>query len=198
MSDELIFVRKLPFSAILIQGQLIQVRHQPVKTKSDLFACSLSDKRIWLPIRDPNSSKKIIIVLSAYSPNVCYMAEPLTTHSDYVAQTTMDRTLRSRCFRNGGHWRSHRTPLGPMFQESMFAYPRFPCCILMECIPVGDDFLSILLSLSFPNKLLLHHLLLLDVYAWLSPNQYHQKIWWVMMKYPLKQMDLWNQKQLVA
>ena len=86
MSDELIFVRKLPFSAILIQGQLIQVRHQPVKTKSDLFACSLSDKRIWLPIRDPNSSKKIIIVLSAYSPNVCYMAEPLTTHSDYVAQ----------------------------------------------------------------------------------------------------------------
>ena len=51
-------MRKLPFSAIPIQGQLIQVHHQPVKTKSDLFACSLSDKQIWLHMRDPNSSKR--------------------------------------------------------------------------------------------------------------------------------------------
>ena len=58
VSDELIFVRKLPFTAIPLQGHLIQVRHQPMKSKSDLFSCSLSDKRIWLRIRDPNSSKR--------------------------------------------------------------------------------------------------------------------------------------------
>ena len=58
VSDDLIFVRKPPFTAIPIQGHLIQVRHQPVTNKSDLFACSLSDKRVWLRIRDPNSSKR--------------------------------------------------------------------------------------------------------------------------------------------
>ena len=58
VSDELVFVRKPPFTAIPVQGHLIQVRHQPVTTKSDLFACSLSDKRVWLRIRDPNSSKR--------------------------------------------------------------------------------------------------------------------------------------------
>ena len=51
-------MRKPPFTAIPIQGHLIQVRHQPVTNKSDLFACSLSDKRVWLRIRDPNSSKR--------------------------------------------------------------------------------------------------------------------------------------------
>ena len=60
LSDDLRFHRKPPFSAIPLNGHLIQVRHQPVTTKSDLFACSLSDKRIWLRIRDPNSSKRKI------------------------------------------------------------------------------------------------------------------------------------------
>ena len=46
LSDDLRFHRKPPFSAIPLNGHLIQVRHQPVTTKSDLFACSLSDKRI--------------------------------------------------------------------------------------------------------------------------------------------------------
>ena len=58
VSDSLIFFRKPPYSAIPIQGHLIQVRHQPVQTKADLFTCALSDKRIWLRIRDPNSSKR--------------------------------------------------------------------------------------------------------------------------------------------
>ena len=58
LSDSLIFQSKPPFSAIPIHGQLIQVRHQKVSTKADLFACALSDKRIWLRIRDPNSSKR--------------------------------------------------------------------------------------------------------------------------------------------
>ena len=58
ISDDMKFTRKPPFTAIPIHGQLIQVRHQPVTSKADLFACSLSDKRVWLRIRDPNSSKR--------------------------------------------------------------------------------------------------------------------------------------------
>ena len=58
VSDSLIFLRKPPHSAIPIKGHLIQVRHQPVHTKADLFTCALSDKRLWLRIRDPNSSKR--------------------------------------------------------------------------------------------------------------------------------------------
>ena len=58
VSDSLIFTKKPPFSAIPVNGHLIQVRHQPVKTKQDLMTCALSDKRVWLRIRDPNSSKR--------------------------------------------------------------------------------------------------------------------------------------------
>ena len=70
ISDSLIFTRKPPHSAIPINGQLVQVRHQPVKSKSDLFACSLSDKRVWLRIRDPNSAKR---KLSADSTRILKM-----------------------------------------------------------------------------------------------------------------------------
>ena len=58
ISDSLVFVQKPPFSAIPINGHLIQVRHQQVKTKQDLMTCALSDKRVWLRIRDPNSTKR--------------------------------------------------------------------------------------------------------------------------------------------
>ena len=58
ISDSLVFIKKPPFSAIPINGHLIQVRHQQVKTKQDLMTCALSDKRVWLRIRDPNSSKR--------------------------------------------------------------------------------------------------------------------------------------------
>lgn len=70
ISDDLIFTRKPPYSAIPINGQLIQVRHQPVRSKSDLFSCALSDKRVWLRIRDPNSIKR---KLSADSTRILKM-----------------------------------------------------------------------------------------------------------------------------
>ena len=58
VSDSLVFVKQPPFSAIPVNGQLIQVRHQTVQSKSDLLTCALSDKRIWLRVRDPNSIKR--------------------------------------------------------------------------------------------------------------------------------------------
>ena len=58
ISDDLIFTSKPPHTAIPVQGHLVQVRHHAVSTKLDLHNCLLSDKRIWLRIRDPNSSKR--------------------------------------------------------------------------------------------------------------------------------------------
>ena len=58
LSNELVFTSKPHHTAIPINGQLIQVRHHSVSNKLDLQNCLFSDKRIWLRIRDPNSSKR--------------------------------------------------------------------------------------------------------------------------------------------
>ena len=58
ISDDLIFTSKPQHTAIPIQGHLVQVRHHAVSTKLDLQNCLLSDKRIWLRIRNPNSLKR--------------------------------------------------------------------------------------------------------------------------------------------
>ena len=58
ISDDLKFLRVPRFTAIPLHGHLIQVRHKSVKSKADLKSCIFSDKRIWLRIRDPNSSKR--------------------------------------------------------------------------------------------------------------------------------------------
>ena len=70
VSDDLKFFRQPRFSAIPINGHLIQVRHKSVKSKADLQSCLLSDKRIWLRVRDPNSSKR---KLSADSHRILLM-----------------------------------------------------------------------------------------------------------------------------
>ena len=57
ISDDLIFTSKPKHTAIPMQGHLVQVRHHAVSTKLDLQNC-LSDERIWLRSRDPNSTKR--------------------------------------------------------------------------------------------------------------------------------------------
>ena len=58
LSDDLIFTFKPRFGAIPLQGHLVQVRHQSVKSRSDLQNCALSGKRIWVRGRDSNTSKR--------------------------------------------------------------------------------------------------------------------------------------------
>ena len=70
VSDDLIFTAKPKHTAIPIQGHLVQVRHHAVSTKMDLQHCLISDKRIWLRIRDPNSSKR---KLSASSIRILHL-----------------------------------------------------------------------------------------------------------------------------
>ena len=47
-------------TAIPVQGKLISVRHQPVESLDDLSTLRLSDRRIWMRIRDPNSNKRTL------------------------------------------------------------------------------------------------------------------------------------------
>ena len=49
---------KIAFNAIPIGSKLIQVRHQPINSLSDLVSCPTTDRRIWIRLRDPGSSKR--------------------------------------------------------------------------------------------------------------------------------------------
>ena len=42
------------------EGKLISVRHQTVASLEDLSKLRLSDRRIWMRIRDPNSNKRTL------------------------------------------------------------------------------------------------------------------------------------------
>ena len=64
LSDQLVFEKRPSGSAIPIGGRLVQVRHQHVSTLNDVHRCLISDKRIWLRIRDPASSKRRLSVSS--------------------------------------------------------------------------------------------------------------------------------------
>ena len=58
ISDELVFQSSPPGTAIPLHAKLIQVRHTTITCKNDLRQCPLSDRRIWLRLIDPNTSKR--------------------------------------------------------------------------------------------------------------------------------------------
>ena len=58
ISDDLVFHSRPPGTAIPIGSKLLQVRHSTVKQKTDLLNCPYSDRRIWLRLIDPNTSKR--------------------------------------------------------------------------------------------------------------------------------------------
>ena len=58
ISNDLVFQSRPPGTAIPIGSKLLQVRHATVKQKTDLLSCPHSDRRIWLRLIDPNTSKR--------------------------------------------------------------------------------------------------------------------------------------------
>ena len=60
LNNDLIFISVPPSSAIPVGAKLLQVRHQSVSTKADLVRCHIPDKRIWLRLRHPGSTKRRI------------------------------------------------------------------------------------------------------------------------------------------
>ena len=60
LTADLIFHKRPPDTAIPVQGKLISVRHQSVASLEDLSRLRLSDRCIWMRIRDPNSNKRTL------------------------------------------------------------------------------------------------------------------------------------------
>ena len=58
LDDNLIFTSQPTGSGILVGSQLLAVRHQPVTTKAELSSLYLSERRLWLRIRDFQSTKR--------------------------------------------------------------------------------------------------------------------------------------------
>lgn len=60
LSSSLQFTSRPIGTAIPEGSQLVSIRHQPVKTLEDVQQCRLSDRRIWLRVRDPTSRKRTV------------------------------------------------------------------------------------------------------------------------------------------
>ena len=58
LDDQLQFTIRPPSSAIPVGSTLVSVRHQQVTSKQDLQSLRLTQKRIWMRIRDPASDKR--------------------------------------------------------------------------------------------------------------------------------------------
>ena len=58
VDDNLCIRARPPGTALPIGGQLLAVRHHTIKTKQDLATVPISNKRIWMRIRDPASTKR--------------------------------------------------------------------------------------------------------------------------------------------
>ena len=58
LTDDLHFHTVPPGSAIPLRSHLISVRHRDVSTKADIRTCHVRDRRIWLRLRDADSSKR--------------------------------------------------------------------------------------------------------------------------------------------
>ena len=60
LSPDLHFTKRPPFTAIPVGGHLVEVRHKKVTTLADVRPALLSERRVWLRIRDPTSSRRVL------------------------------------------------------------------------------------------------------------------------------------------
>ena len=60
LREDMTFKHRPDGTAIPVGGTLIAVRHQNVSCLADLQSLRLSDKRIWMRIRDPNANRRHI------------------------------------------------------------------------------------------------------------------------------------------
>ena len=58
VNDDLLFVKAPSGTAIPLGAKLIEVRHMPIKRRSDLSKIVLSCKRVWIRVSDPSQSKR--------------------------------------------------------------------------------------------------------------------------------------------
>ena len=56
---EMVFRSRPPGTAIPIGGKLVEVRHRKLITLEDVRSSLLSERRVWLRIRDPTSTRRL-------------------------------------------------------------------------------------------------------------------------------------------
>ena len=70
LSPELIFVSQPAGTRIPVGGRLISARHQELTSLDDLSKVRITDKRLWMRIKDPTSDKRILSVSSKRILNI--------------------------------------------------------------------------------------------------------------------------------
>lgn len=60
LSDDLKFQKKPPYTAIPAGSQLVEVRHKKVSNLADVRSALLTERRVWLRVRDPSSSRRVL------------------------------------------------------------------------------------------------------------------------------------------
>ena len=87
LDDDLIFKSQPRGSGIPVGSKLLAVRHQPVQCKKDLSTLYLSERRIWVRLRDFQSSKR---KLSQDTQRVINM------YLDWISSTSVVKSLFPR------------------------------------------------------------------------------------------------------
>lgn len=78
LNDDLIFTTKPAGTGIPPGSKLLEIRHKPITKLDDIRHIFLSDKRIWIRVRDPESIKRklsedSVRILSLYYDWVRYL-----------------------------------------------------------------------------------------------------------------------------
>ena len=89
LTDTLQFSTRPAGTAIPAGSKLISVRHQPVKTLTDVHNARLTEKRIWVRVMDPTSSRRN---LSSDSKRVLQTYEHWLQHSPPIRSLILSRT----------------------------------------------------------------------------------------------------------
>ena len=109
LNDQLQFIRQPSSTAIPIGSTLVSVTHQTVTSKQDLQNLRVSNRRIWMRIRDPSSDKRIFDnQLHTYLESLYSLTGTLFTSGSSPTQTFLGRAGGCRCIckcRHMWYWR---------------------------------------------------------------------------------------------
>jgi len=59
LKDDLTFASRSNNTAIPVGGKLVEIKHKKVNSIADVRAVGVSERRLWLRIRDPSSSRRV-------------------------------------------------------------------------------------------------------------------------------------------
>ncbi len=98
LSPQMIFTSQPPGTRIPVRGRLMSARHQDLTSSDDLSKVRITDKRIWMRIKDSTSDKRILSVSSKRILHILVdLAEQWVTLRSVTTQAIMERPCSRRC-----------------------------------------------------------------------------------------------------